>query len=105
MFTFSINNTMKYTDIKKIVIENEEDLGKEFLNLQVKNFDRFLFNPEGVDISDDQIVDLVKDAKVLKTDTWKNIIDWINENKGKLIGNFIVAKKGMVLHQFTISNE
>jgi len=96
---------MRYTDIKQFVVENNEDLEKEFLNLRVRNLNQFLFNPEGVDISDDQIVDLVKDAIVLKTDTWKNIIDWINENKEKLVGNFIVADRGYVLHQFTISNE
>lgn len=81
-----------------------QDIELDLSDLSLTDYDELLFNPTHVSIDPDTTVNLVQDANVLKTDTWANVISWINDNWPKLSGRYDVSKDGQSLYDFTISH-
>lgn len=100
----------KFMKVDNIFTKPQEPNDEEELLLDLSSdfgfddFDDLMFNPVHVRIHDDAMVSLVKDGAVLQHDKWENIIDWINENWNTLTGRYMVAERGMVIHEFTIAH-
>lgn len=117
-----INSDMRYKDIKEgnpfPVISHQdwnpeadfnldieiEEFDIDFTKFGLENFDKLMFNPVHVSIAPETFVDLVKDARIIKSGSWEEIIDWINDNWVKLNGKYDVSKQGAVLHSITVSH-
>ena len=97
---------MKFNDLT--TTDHNEDLDSdEFIdmsNMSFTDFNQFMFNPVNVMIDDDEIVDLVKDANILHTDSWSNTIGWINDNWDKLNGTYTVSQRGVPLYSVRVAH-
>lgn len=76
----------------------------DFSNVDFESYDALKYNPVGVNIDPDTNVDLVRDAQVIRTGTWEEIVTWINDNFHSLNGKFDVSRGGAVLHTITLSS-
>ena len=47
-------------------------------------------------------VNLIKNAKVIKTDSWDNIIAYLKDNFSQLRGNYKITRNQKVLHSFRV---
>lgn len=76
----------------------------EFVSADIEDYDEMRFNPAGVHISDDTIVDVIQNAQVIKSGRWDNIVLWINDNYNKLNGQYDIAHQGAVLYTVKLAN-
>lgn len=61
--------------------------------------------PSAVSISDSEEVSLVRDGKTVRTDQWGNMVKWLKNNWGQLMGKYYITKDTRVLHSFRISGK
>jgi len=81
---------------------DEEDF--DFVNADFEAFDEMRFNPVGVNISDDTMVDVIQNAQVIKSGRWDSIVAWINDNYSSLTGKFDISHRGAVLYTVSLSS-
>lgn len=81
-----------------------DDFNGSFTNVDFESYDELRFNPSHVRIDPEVMVDLVRDGQILRTASWEDIIQWINDNYRKLNGKFDVSRGGAVLHTITLSH-
>jgi len=89
--------------ISKDIFNTDED-EFDFTNIDFESYEDFLYNPVGVHIDPETRVDVIQNAQVIKTDSWENIVAWINDNFNKLSGKFDISHQGAVLHTITLSS-
>ena len=87
-------------DIFTAVDEDEFD----FVSADIETYDEMRFNPVGVHISDDTIVDVIQNAQVIKSGRWDSIVAWFNDNYHELNGNFDISHRGAVLYTAKLSS-
>lgn len=60
-------------------------------------------NVAHIDIEPQTEVNLVKNAKTIKTDSWENILTYLRDNFYELTGSYQISKGNRVLHSFSIT--
>ena len=88
--------------ISKDIFDVDEEFG--FNNTDFETYDEMRFNPTGVHIADDSVVDVIQNAQVIKTDRWDATVTWINDNYTTLTGKFDISQRGAVLYTVTLSS-
>lgn len=81
-----------------------DEIEGSFSNVDFEHYDAMRYNPSHVEIDPETRVDLVRDGQIITTDTWENVVGFINDNYDKMNGKFDVSRGGAVLHTVTLSH-
>lgn len=103
-----LEETFEYdsVDMDDWVPEDEEEYADGDFTLDVDDaIKQSHFNTSNIMTDDTTVVDLIQNAKIIKTATWGEMKSWINDQWELMRGNYTVAHKGAVITDFNVSRE
>lgn len=99
---------MKSEDLFNSDMNDDLDLDELDFNMGLDYSDEqhpvnTVYSPVHATIDPSSYVSLIQNAQAIKSGTWEEVSNWIEDNWASLSGHYQIGQNGAVIHSFTLA--